>query len=235
MTPTEPILRLDGITVRYGTATALDGLDLELASGELLGLLGASGAGKSTTLRVLTGQVRPCRGRVTVLGLDLAQDWAALKASFGYVPDKDNHFEEFSARRNLQFFAGLYGVCRGRVDECLGLLDLTDAADVPVRSFSLGMRRKLLLARALLHRPRLLYLDEPTANLDAHAADLVRDTLRSLAAEGCTTVLATHNLAEAEALCDRVAVLKQGRLAALGAPDEIKGLFQRVPCAGISS
>jgi len=219
MRVTEPILRLEAVTVRYGPVLALDGLDLEVRSGELFGLLGASGAGKSTTLRVLIGQIRPTGGQVTVAGQDLGRAWAALKPLFGYVPDRDNHFEEFSGRRNLQIFAGLYRVPRARVEACLGLVELTDVADVPVRAYSLGMRRKLLLARALLHHPRLLYLDEPTANLDVHAADLVRRTLRNLAAEGCTVVLATHNQAEAAALCGRVAVLHRGRLAALGTPD----------------
>src|SRR5207248_1176920 len=117
-------------------------LDLELRAGERFGLLGPSGAGKSTTLRVLTGQLRPAAGCVTVAGRDLGREWAALKPLFGYVPDRDNHFEEFSGRRNLLIFAGLYNVRRARVEECLRLLELADAADVPVRAYSLGMRRK---------------------------------------------------------------------------------------------
>jgi ABC-type multidrug transport system ATPase subunit len=213
----EPIVRLERVTVRYGRAPAVDGLDLALWPGELFGLLGPSGAGKSTTLRVLTGQLRPAAGRVTVAGRDLAAAWAGVKPLFGYVPDRDNHFEELSGRRNLQFFAGLYRVSQTRVEECLALMELADVAAVPVRAYSLGMRRKLLLARALLHRPWLLYLDEPTANLDAHAAGLVCRTLRGLADAGCTVVLATHNLPEAEALCDRVATLRRGRLAAVKA------------------
>jgi len=203
---------MDRVTVHYGRETALDGLTLELRSGELLGLMGPSGAGKSTTLRVLTGQLRPDSGQVTVAGRDLVRDWNALKSLVGYVPDGDNHFVEFSARRNLLIFAGLHGVARARVDECLGLVELTAAADMLVRTYSLGMRRKLLLARALLHRPRLLYLDEPTANLDACSAELVCRILRNLAAEGCAIVLATHNLLEARALCDRVAVLRRGQV-----------------------
>ena len=210
----EPIIRLEHLTVRYGRSLALDGLDLELSPGELVGLLGPSGAGKSTTLRVLTGQIRPSGGRVTVAGHDLRRDWTAVKPLFGYVPDRDNHFEEFSGRQNLRIFAGLYQVPRGRVEECLRLLELTDVAAVPVRAYSLGMRRKLLLARALLHRPRLLYLDEPTANLDHRAADLVRHLLRDVVDDGGTVILATHNQAEVETLCDRVAFLAHGRLAA---------------------
>ena len=215
---TEPILRLKQLTVRYGDFVAVDRLDLELQSGELFGLLGPNGAGKSSTLRVLIGQRRPSGGGVTVAGLDVVRDWQAVKPLFGYVPDRENHFEEFTGRRNLQLFAGLYGVGPGRVDECLALVELTEAADLPVRTYSLGMRRKLLLARSLLHRPRLLYLDEPSANLDVHSAAVVRRILRGLVAEGVTVLLTTHNMQEVEEACDRVAILCRGRLVALDSP-----------------
>src|SRR5262249_17220833 len=205
-------LRLEGLTVCYGALVAVDRLHLDLRRGERVGLLGPSGAGKSTTLRVLTGQKRPSAGRVTVAGHDLVRDWPAIKPWFGYVPDREDHFEEFSGRRNLQVFAGLYHVPQRRVEECLERVGLAEAADVPVRSYALGMRRKLLLARALLHRPPLLYLDEPTANLDIHSGGLVRRILRELVAEGCTVLLTTHNMEEVEAICDRVPILSRGRL-----------------------
>jgi ABC-type multidrug transport system ATPase subunit len=220
------ILRVEGLTVRYGAFVAVDGLDLELRRGELLGLLGPNGAGKSSTLRVLTGQHRPAAGRVSVAGLDLARDWERVKPLFGYVPDQENHFDELTGRRNLRLFAELYNVARGRVEECLKLVELSAAADLPVRAYSLGMRRKLLLARALLHRPPLLYLDEPTANLDAHSAEVVRRTLRGLTAEGVAVVLTTHNLAEVEEVCDRVAVLCRGRLVALDTPPALRQQLQ---------
>jgi ABC-type multidrug transport system ATPase subunit len=215
---TEPVIRLDKLTIRYGSFVAVDRLDLELAAGELFGLLGPNGAGKSSTLRVLIGQRPPTEGRATVLGHDVVRDWAAIKPLFGYVPDRENHFEEFSGRANLEFFADLYGVPRQRIGECLAQVELDEAANLPVRAYSLGMRRKLLLARALLHRPRLLYLDEPTANLDIHSGGLVRRILRALVAEGCTVLLTTHNMEEVEEVCDRVAILCRGRLVALDAP-----------------
>jgi ABC-type multidrug transport system ATPase subunit len=214
----ERILRLLGLTVCYGTFVAVDGLDLELRRGEVFGLLGPNGAGKSSTLRVLIGQRRPSGGSVTVAGLDVVRDWQAIKSLFGYVPDRENNFEEFSGRRNLLLFAGLYGVHRRRVDECLELVELSEAADLPVRAYSLGMRRKLLLARALLHRPRLLYLDEPSANLDVHSAAVVHRILRGLAAEGVTVLLTTHNMREVEEVCQRVAILCRGKLVALDSP-----------------
>jgi ABC-type multidrug transport system ATPase subunit len=216
--PSPPIICLEGLSVRYGSFVAVDHLDLEVRPGELFGLLGPNGAGKSTTLRVLIGQHPPSAGRVTVAGHDVVRDWAAIKPLFGYVPDRENHFEEFSGRRNLLFFAGLYNVSERRVDECLQRVELSEAAHLPVRAYSLGMRRKLLLARALLHQPALLYLDEPTANLDLHSAALVRRILRELIAEGCSILLTTHNMEEVEAICDRVAILCRGRLVALDTP-----------------
>jgi ABC-2 type transport system ATP-binding protein len=211
-------ISLQNLTIRYGSFTAVDGLDLELGAGELFGLLGPNGAGKSSTLRVLIGQRPPTSGSVRIFGHDIVRDWSRIKPRFGYVPDRENHFEEFSGRRNLEFFAGLYDVPAARIGECLELVELDRAADVLVRGYSLGMRRKLLLARALLHRPRLLYLDEPTANLDIHSSAVVRRILRGLVDDGCTVLLTTHNMAEVEEICDRVAILCRGKLVALDTP-----------------
>jgi ABC-2 type transport system ATP-binding protein len=215
---TDSVIRLNRLVVRYGSFVAVNGLDLELGRGELFGLLGPNGAGKSSTLRVLIGQRKPTAGQVTIFGRDIVRDWAAIKPRFGYVPDRENHFEEFSGYRNLSLFAGLYNVSPSRVDECLKRVELDEAAHLPVRGYSLGMRRKLLLARALLHQPRLLYLDEPTANLDIHSGKLVRRILRELVGEGATVLLTTHNMEEVEEICDRVAILCRGKLVALDTP-----------------
>jgi ABC-2 type transport system ATP-binding protein len=214
----DAVLCLDKLTVRYADFVAVDGLDLELNSGELFGLLGPNGAGKSTTLRVLIGQRRPHSGRVTLAGLDVVRQWHQVKPLFGYVPDRENHFEEFSGLSNLLFFAELYGVDRRRVDECLAMVELSEAAKLPVKAYSLGMRRKLLLARALLHRPRILYLDEPSANLDVHSIEVVHRILKGLTASGMTVLMTTHNMPEVEQVCDRVAILCKGRLVALDSP-----------------
>jgi ABC-type multidrug transport system ATPase subunit len=215
---TNAILRLDHLTVRYGPFVAVDALDLELRPGELFGLLGPNGAGKSSTIRVLIGQRQPSEGRVTVAGLDVVRDWQAIKPLFGYVPDRENHFEEMTGWRNLKLFADLYQATTQRVEECLKLVELDEAAHLPVRAYSLGMRRKLLLARALLHRPRLLYLDEPSANLDIHSTAIVHRILRALAADGVTVLLTTHNMQEVEEVCDRVAILCRGKVVASGSP-----------------
>src|SRR5207237_181465 len=170
---------------------------------------------KSSTIRVLIGQQKPSAGNVRVAGLDVAREWDRVKELFGYVPDRENHFEEFTGRRNLLLFAGLYNVPRQRADECLALVELSDAADLPVKAYSLGMRRKLLLARGLLHKPRLLYLDEPTANLDIHSIRVVHRILKGLLADGVTVLLTPHNMQEVEQICDRVAILCRGKLIAL--------------------
>ncbi len=213
-----PILRLNELTVRYGDFVAVDHLNLELRRGELFGLLGPNGAGKSSTLRVLIGQREPSEGQVTVAGYDIVQDWETVKPLFGYVADRENHFEEFTGRRNLQFFGGLYQVGNPRIQECLEMVELDEAADLPVRTYSTGMRRKLMIARGLLHKPQILYLDEPTANLDIHSTALVRKILRDLVAGGVTVVMTTHNMVEVEQACDRVAILCRGKLVALDTP-----------------
>ncbi len=216
------MIRISGLRVLYGSFVAVDGLDLEIRRGELFGLLGPNGAGKSTTIRVLIGQRRPTAGRVTVAGYDVVREWARIKPLFGYVPDRENHFEEFTGRRNLEFFGELYGVPRLRVNAVLKMVELEEAADLPVRGYSLGMRKKLLLARALLHEPPVLYLDEPTANLDIHSAEVVHRILRERVRQGATVVLTTHDMDEVERICDRVGIVCRGKLVALDSPLHLK-------------
>jgi ABC-2 type transport system ATP-binding protein len=218
----ETALLLERITIRYGSFVAVQALDLEVRRGELFGLLGPNGAGKSTTLRLLIGQLAPSEGRASLFGLDLGKDWERIKPRFGYVPDRDNHFEELTGRRNLELFADLYGLDRGRVDACLAQVELAEAAEVAVRGYSAGMRKKLLIARALLHQPELFVLDEPTANLDVHTTRIVHRLLRELTASGASVLLTTHDMEEVEALCDRIAVLQAGRRIALGTPAELR-------------
>jgi ABC-2 type transport system ATP-binding protein len=214
----DPAISIQNLRVQYGSFTAVDGLSLDIRRGELFGLLGPNGAGKSTTIRVLIGQRRPTAGTVTVCGHDVVKEWAKIKPLFGYVPDRDNHFDEFTGRRNLEFFADLYAVPRLRVRDCLRMVELEDAGNVPVRGYSLGMRKKLLLARALLHEPPVFYLDEPTANLDIHSADVVHRILRERVTAGATVVMTTHDMGEVEKICDRVGIVCKGKLVALDSP-----------------
>src|ERR1051325_7537984 len=206
------MIQLCGLRVLYGTFAAVDGLDLEIRRGELFGLIGPNGAGKSTTIRVLIGQRRPSGGSVSIAGHDVVREWSKIKPQFGYVPDRENHFEEFTGRRNLEFFGHLYGVPKLRAAAVLKMVELDEAADLPVRGYSLGMRKKLLLARALLHEPQILYLDEPTANLDIHSAEVVHRILHQRVKLGATIILTTHDMDEVEKICDRVAIMANGKL-----------------------
>lgn len=149
---------------------------------------------------------------VSIAGYRMPRDFARIKPHFGYVPDSENHIEEFSGKENLVLFAKLYGVPLTEVDSALARLELSEAADLPVRAYSKGMRKKLLIAREILHRPQILYVDEPTANLDRHSTDVVRKLLQELAANGTTVFLTTHDMQEVEQICDRVAILCRGRL-----------------------
>jgi ABC-type multidrug transport system ATPase subunit len=204
--------------VHYGSFAAVDGLDLDIRRGELFGLLGPNGAGKSTTIRVLIGQRSPSGGAVSIADHDVVRQWAKIKPLFGYVPDRENHFEEFTGRRNLEFFGQLYGVPALRADAVLKMVELDEAADLPVRGYSLGMRKKLLLARALLHEPPILYLDEPSANLDIHSAEVVHRILRERVKLGATVIMTTHDMDEVEKICDRVGIMCRGKLVALDSP-----------------
>ena len=209
---------IDELTVKYGSFTAVDRLTLSVRAGELFGFLGPNGAGKSTTIRVLIGAQAPSSGRVEIAGHLLPRGFAKVKPLFGYVPDSENHVEEFSGRENLVLFAKLYGVPLGEVDKALMRLELSEAANLPVRAYSKGMRKKLLIAREILHQPRILYLDEPTANLDRHSTDVVRKLLQELAAGGTTVFLTTHDMEEVEQICDRVAILCRGKLVECDTP-----------------
>ncbi|MDX3128252.1 ABC transporter ATP-binding protein [Streptomyces europaeiscabiei] len=220
-----PAVRMCGAVKKYGSTTAVDGLDLEVPAGMFLGLLGPNGAGKSTTMRLLTGQSRADRGTVEVSGHRLPQESRRVRSLIGVVPQHDNLDSELSVRQNLEVFArfsaGSARECRARVDRALADARLTDRAGHRVDALSGGMRRRLLLARGTLSSPRLLLLDEPTVGLDPQIRQDLWDVIEELRAGGTTVVMSTHYIEEAERLADRVAVVFEGRLIAQGAPAEL--------------
>lgn len=220
--PPPPAIDVQQLVIRYGSFTAVEGLSFTVAPGEIFGLLGPNGAGKTTTFLCLTHQVRISGGAVRLLGHDLDREFDAIKPRFGYVPDAENHFDEFTAAQNLQLFCDLYGVDRGRIHTCLEMVELDRAKELPVQTFSKGMKKKLLLARELLHEPELLLLDEPTANLDVHSTERIRGILQELARAGATVFITTHNMAEVEQLCHRVAIINRGKLIDLDSPTAFK-------------
>lgn len=221
-----PVIQTEGLTRRFGEIVAVDGLTLEVTQGEILGFLGHNGAGKTTTVRLLNGVLAPHGGHVSVLGLDPLRDGVALRRRTGVLTETPSLDERLTARENLTLYAELYGVDQGRVPSRVGSLletfELADRADDRVGSYSRGMKLRLSIARALVHEPELLFLDEPTSGLDPVAARQMHDLIRAFCASGQRTVfLCTHNLAEAQRLCDRVCVMERGRLVAMGAPREL--------------
>jgi len=220
------VIQTSSLTRRFGEKNAVDQLTLDVQAGEIFGFLGHNGAGKTTTVRLLNGVLEPTAGDARVLGLDPHAQGPALRAKTGVLTETPSLDERLSARDNLSIYADLYDVPRadvqGRVNALLAEFELADRADEKVGGYSKGMKQRLALARALLHKPEVLFLDEPTSSLDPVAARHVHTLVENLARrEGCTVFLCTHNLVEAQRLCDRVAVMENGHLVALGTPSDL--------------
>ncbi len=219
------IIEVNEIQRAFGDNRAVDGITFSVAPGEVFGLLGPNGAGKTTTVRLLNGLLPPSGGQARVFGLDPATQGGLVRQKTGVLTETPALYERLSARDNLSFFGTLTGLpepnLSRRVDEMLAFFGLTGRANDKVETFSKGMKQRLALARALIHEPPLLFLDEPTSGLDPEAAQQVNDLIASLAHGGQTIVLATHNLTEAQRLCDRVAILNRGRVLALGSLREL--------------
>jgi ABC-2 type transport system ATP-binding protein len=224
---TAPAIDVHGLTQRFGEHVAVDSVDLTVAPGEVFGLLGPNGAGKTTTIRLIVTLLPVTEGRITVFGHDVRRSPMAVRRLLGYVPQQLSVEGALTGRENVAWFARLFDVPRKerkqRVEEVLALMDLTDAADRLASTYSGGMVRRLELAQALVNRPALLVLDEPTVGLDPVARDSVWARVRELQQRSGTTVLlTTHYMEEADALCDRVALMHRGRLRASGAPADLK-------------
>jgi ABC-2 type transport system ATP-binding protein len=222
----------DGLTRRFGEVVAVDHLTLEVKAGEVFGFLGHNGAGKTTTVRMLNGVLDPTSGTARVLGLAPTDQGPALRRRTGVLTETPSLDERLTGRENLEIYATLYGIPRreiaARVRELMELFQLDDRAEEKAGDYSKGMKQRLALARALIHRPELLFLDEPTSGLDPVAARLVHDMITHLSHDEERTVfLCTHNLDEAQKLCDRVAVLEHGKLVALGTPEELASKIGR--------
>lgn len=226
------VIYIDQLTRQFKETVAVDNLSLEVHAGEIFGFLGHNGAGKTTTVRLLNGVIDPTSGSMQVLGLDPQADGPALRARTGVLTETPSMDERLTAWDNLCIYADLYGVPRGevrqRVDDLLAEFDLADRANEKVVGYSKGMKQRLALARSLLHKPELLFLDEATSGLDPISAHHVNGLIERLARrEGCTVFMCTHNLVEAQKLCDRVAILEHGRLVALGTPAELTRQYVR--------
>jgi len=216
------MIRIEGLLKKFDDRVAVDHLSLEIAQGEVFGLLGPNGAGKTTTIRVLTMLTRPTAGRIVIDGSEISQDKQQIKAVIGVVPQHFNLDIDLTAWENLELHGRLHhmsaDVRKQRITQLLEYVELSDRANDMVQKFSGGMKRRLMIARALLHRPKILFLDEPTVGLDPQVRRRLWELIRRLKGEGLTVLLTTHYIEEAESLCQRVAIMEKGKLIALDSP-----------------
>jgi ABC-2 type transport system ATP-binding protein len=220
------VFQVQGLVKSYGALRAVDGVSFTVAKGELYGLLGPNGAGKTTIMSMLSGLLAPDEGRILFDSIDLAADPLKVKAQLGVVPQEPALYENLSARENLAFWGGLYGLSGGElkkaVDRALDLVGLTDRANDPVKDYSGGMKRRINLALGLVHGPRAVLMDEPTVGIDPQARLNILEAVKTVATSGTTVIYTTHYLEEAEQLCDRIAIMDHGKILAEGTLDDLK-------------
>jgi len=215
-----------GLTKQYGSLTAVDHLDLDVRPGEVFGFLGPNGAGKTTTIKMLVGMLAPTAGEIAIDGINLLKDPLAAKRLIGFIPDRPYLYEKLTAREFLQFVGRLYDMPAEDIErfstELLGMFELAGWAEELIENFSHGMKQRLIMSAALLHRPKVMIVDEPMVGLDPKGARLVKRILRQLASTGHTVFMSTHTLEVAEEVCDRVAIINHGKIIALGTVAELK-------------
>lgn len=225
MDSNEVMIKIESLTKSFGRIKALDDLNLEIKRGELLGIIGPNGAGKTTAIRMACCILKPDFGDIKINGLSIHEDPIKIKSMIGYLPEEPNLYERFKAKDLLKYFAELYGVPKnnidGRIDELLELVGMTERKEDRINTFSKGLRQRISVARALVHDPDIIILDEPTMGLDPATANSIRDFVRNLKGRK-TMILCTHYMAEADSLCDRVAILNKGRIIDVGTPSYLK-------------
>jgi ABC-2 type transport system ATP-binding protein len=212
----------EGLVYKYGALTAVNGISFSVGEGEVLGFLGPNGAGKSTTVKMLTGQLLPSGGKATLLGMDVAQQAKAIQAQIGVCFEFSNLYETMTAADNLDLFARLFGVANFKADEMLERVGLGGKGHLRVETFSKGMRQRLMVGRALVNQPRILFLDEPTDGLDPVSSETIRNLIRDEQKRGTTVFLTTHDMVEADKLSTRVAFIEKGQIVALDTPHALK-------------
>jgi ABC-2 type transport system ATP-binding protein len=222
------MIAVTDLVKKYGNFTAVDGVALDVPSGEIHGFLGPNGAGKTTTIRMIAGLLKPTAGRIVVNGHDLARQPERAKASLGFIPDRPFIYEKLTGGEFLRFHGGLYGLDDGaladRVREMLELFELARWEHQLVESFSHGMKQRLVMCAAFLHRPQAVIVDEPMVGLDPRGARLIKDVFRRMSARGVAILMSTHTLEVAQEMCDRISIILQGRIIARGTVSELRAL-----------
>jgi ABC-2 type transport system ATP-binding protein len=222
------MIAIHDLIKKYGSFTAVDGVSLEVGSGEIHGFLGPNGAGKTTTIRMIAGLLKPTSGRILVNGHDLAREPEAAKASLGFIPDRPFIYDKLTAGEFLRFHGGLYAMddasVGARITEMLELFELTRWEHELVESFSHGMKQRLVMSAAFMHRPRAVLVDEPMVGLDPRGARLIKDVFRRMSERGVAILMSTHTLEVAEEMCDRISIILKGRIIARGTVDELRAL-----------
>jgi ABC-2 type transport system ATP-binding protein len=222
------MIAIHDLVKNYGPFTAVNGVSLDVPAGEIHGFLGPNGAGKTTTIRIVAGLLKPTSGRVVIDGHDLALAPEAAKASLGFIPDRPFIYEKLTAGEFLRFHGGLYGMDGNgidrRVGEMLELFELTRWEGELVESFSHGMKQRLVMCAAFLHRPRAVVVDEPMVGLDPRGARLIKQVFRAMSAQGVGILMSTHTLEVAEEMCDRISIIQKGRIIARGTVEELRAM-----------
>jgi ABC-2 type transport system ATP-binding protein len=243
MSEAAPVILAEGLTKRFGDFTAVDSLDLSIARSQVVGFIGPNGAGKSTAIRMLCGLLRPSAGRATVAGFDVGREPEAVRAHIGYMSQKFSLYGDLTCRENLSFFGGIYRVPRHQIEErtqfAIAMAGLEGREDMLVRTLAGGWKQRLALGCAILHRPPVLFLDEPTSGVEPEARRRFWDLIHNLAGGGVTILVSTHYMDEAE-YCNRIALINAGRLAAIGAPSELRqknlgGELYELACAPLGA
>ncbi len=220
------MIKLQGLTKRYGQHVAVDQLDLDVQPGELFGFLGPNGAGKTTTIKMMAGLLRPTSGRIVLAGHDLDLEPEKAKAALGFIPERPFLYEKLSATEFLQFVAGIYGINGNdvgrRIDELLELVELSEFRANLIESFSHGMKQRLVMASSFIHDPKVLVVDEPMVGLDPRGHRLIKHIFRTLCQNGATIFMSTHTLEVAQTMCDRIGIILKGKLIALGSMDALQ-------------
>ena len=220
------MITLTGLTKRYGKFKAVDGIELTVPKGELFGFLGPNGAGKTTTFRMIAGIIVPTAGRIEIGGVDLVRQPLVAKRRLGYIPDRPFVYDKITGAEFLRFVAALYNAedasLERRIDELLDLFELMPWKHELTESYSHGMRQKLIIAGAFIHRPEVIVVDEPMVGLDPKGARLLKDLFRQYVNRGGTILMSTHTLEVAESMCDRIAIMQSGRILAQGTMDELR-------------